>query len=135
MLVFPDAWAMIGERVRTDVPVLLKGGYSKRDSDAENPTFIVESVTPFTELRYNGQISVALEVSLGSNISPEVMADVRAVVETHPGPSPLEVRWSDGNGTRARLRSKSLKLAATSAALNELRALLGDERVRLVRGS
>ena len=135
VLVFPDAWAMIGERVRTDIPVLLKGGYSKRDSDAENPTFIVETVTPFTELRYNGQISVALEVALGANISPEVMADVRAVVETHPGPSPLEVRWSDGNGTRARLRSKTLKLAATSAALNELRALLGDERVRLVRGS
>ena len=67
VLVFPDAWAMIGDRVRTDVPVLLKGGYSKRDSDADSPTFIVESVTPFTELRYNGQMSVALEIARGSN--------------------------------------------------------------------
>jgi hypothetical protein len=34
----------------------------------------------------------------------------------------------------ARLRSRSLKLAATAAALSELRALLGEEHVRLVRG-
>ena len=135
VLVFPEAWAMIGDRVRTDVPVLLKGGYSRRDSDAETPTFIVESVTPLAEVRYNGQMSVALEVGLGANISPEAMADVRAVVEAHPGPSPLELRWNDGNGTTARLRSRTLKLAATSAALNDLRALLGTERVRLVRGS
>ncbi len=42
---------MLADRVQTDVPVLLKGGYSKRDQDAENPTFIVESLTPLAELR------------------------------------------------------------------------------------
>ena len=47
----------------------------------------------------------------------------------------IELHWSDGNGSRARLRSRSLKLSATNAALTELRALLGSERVRLVRGS
>jgi hypothetical protein len=67
------------------------------------------------------------------------MRDVRAVIEAHStsqssAPS-LEVQWSDGNGGRARLRSRSLKLAATQSALNELRALLGSERVRLVRGA
>jgi hypothetical protein len=64
-----------------------------------------------------------------------VIDDVRAVVEAHPGSAPLELRWSDGNGSQARFRSRSLKVAATNAALNELRALLGNERVRLVRGS
>jgi DNA polymerase III subunit alpha len=135
VLVFPEAWALLGDRIRADVPVLLKGGYSRRDADAENPTFIVESVTPFTELRYNGQVAVALELVLGTALPADVMADVRAVVEAHPGSSALELRWSDGNGTKARLRSRSLKLAATAAALTELRALLGTERVRLVRGS
>jgi DNA polymerase-3 subunit alpha len=135
VLVFPEAWALLGDRIRADVPVLLKGGYSRRDADADNPTFIVESVTPFTELRYNGQVAVALELVLGAKLGAEVMADVRAVIEAHPGPSAVELRWSDGNGTKARLRSRSLKLAATAAALTELRALLGTERVRLVRGS
>jgi len=64
-----------------------------------------------------------------------MMRDVRAVAEAHPGAAPLEIRWNDGNGTHARLRSRSIKLSATNAALTELRALLGQERVRLVRGS
>jgi DNA polymerase-3 subunit alpha len=139
VLVFPEAWGLLSERIRTDVPVLLKGGYSRRDQDAENPTFIVESVSPFAELRLNGQVAVAIDLTMGDSLATDVMHDVRAVVEAHStsqssAPS-LEVQWSDGNGMRARLRSRSLRLAATQSALNELRALLGSERVRLVRGA
>jgi len=139
VLVFPEAWGLLSDRIRTDVPVLLKGGYSRRDQDAENPTFIVESVSPFAELRLNGQVAIAIDLTVGSGLAVDVMQDVRAVVEAHStsqstAPS-LEVQWSDGNGGRARLRSRSLRLAATQSALNELRALLGSERVRLVRGA
>src|SRR4051812_37458742 len=139
VLVFPENWGLLADRIRGDVPVLMKGGYSKRDQDADSPTFIVESVTPFAELRLNGQVSISIELSLGESLAPEAMRDVRAVIDAHAtahtGAPPLELRWSDGNGTRARLRSRSLRLAATQAALKDLRALLGDERVRLVRGS
>jgi DNA polymerase-3 subunit alpha len=139
VLVFPEAWTMLGDRVRTDVPVLLKGSYSRRDQDVENPTFIVESLTPFVEMRLTGQVAVALELTSDGLLTPEVMRDVRAVVDNHStshASSPLlEVQWSDGNGTRARLRSRSLRIAASQAALTDLRAVLGADRVRLVRGS
>jgi DNA polymerase-3 subunit alpha len=139
VLVFPESWGLLADRVRSDVPVLMKGGYSKRDQDADSPTFIVESVTPFAELRLNGQVSIAIELALGDAVTAEVMGDVRAVIDAHATPHsgapPLELRWNDGNGTRARLRSRTLRLAATQAALTDLRALLGNERVRLVRGS
>jgi DNA polymerase-3 subunit alpha len=139
VLVFPESWGLLADRVRSDVPVLMKGGYSKRDQDADSPTFIVESVTPFAELRLNGHVSIAIELALGDAVTAEVMGDVRAVIDahatSHSGAPPLELRWNDGNGTRARLKSRSLRLAATQAALTDLRALLGTERVRLVRGS
>ncbi len=138
VLVFPEAWTMLGDRVKTDVPVLLKGSYSRRDQDVENPTFIVESLSPFVELRLTGQVAVAIELQSGSNLTVEVMQDVRAVVDSHStaqsSSPPLEVQWNDGSGGRARLRSRSLKLAASQAALSDLRALLGADRVRLVRG-
>jgi DNA polymerase III subunit alpha len=90
-------------------------------------------------LRLNGQVSISIELALGEALSPEAMSDVRAVIDAHAtahsGAPPLELGWNDGNGTRARLRSRSLRLAATQAALTDLRALLGNERVRLVRGS
>jgi DNA polymerase-3 subunit alpha len=139
VLVFPESWGLLADRVRSDVPVLMKGGYSKRDQDADSPTFIVESVTPFAELRLNGQVSIAIDMAMGDDITPEIMGDVRAVIDAHATPHsgapPLELRWNDGNGTRARLKSRSLRLAATQAALTDLRALLGEDRVRLVRGS
>jgi DNA polymerase III subunit alpha len=134
LLVFPEAWSLLADRVRTDVPVLVKGGYSRRDQDAENPTFIVEKVTPMAELRTGGQVAVSLELKAGADVTPAVMDDVRAVAEAHPGTAPLELRWSDGNGSGARFRSRTLTLAANNAALAELRALLGQERVKLVRG-
>jgi len=141
VLVFPEAWTMLGDRVKTDVPVLLKGSYSRRDQDVENPTFIVESLTPFVEMRLTGQVAVSIDVTSdsGGALTPETMADVRAVVDSHAtshaSSPPLEVQWSDGSGTRARLKSRSLRMAASQAALTDLRALLGAERVRLVRGS
>ena len=140
VLVFPEAWTMLADRVKTDIPVLLKGSYSRRDADAENPTFIVESLQAFVEMRLSGQVAVAIDLTAGSDLAPDVMHDVRAVVETHStaaaGSSPpLEVSWNDGNGGRARFRSRSLKIAASQAALTDLRALLGADRVRLVRGS
>jgi len=159
ILVFPENWSVLSDRIRTDVPLLVRGGYSKRDQGADNPTFIVESVQRFEELRIAGQVTIAIELSgagkagtgnrrvpadggrvgteelSASILLPEVMNDVRAVAEAHPGAAPLELRWNDGNGTQARLRSRSIKLSATNAALTELRALLGSERVRLVRGS
>jgi len=139
VLVFPESWGLLSDRVRSDVPVLMKGGYSKRDQDADSPTFIVESVTPFAELRLNGQVSIAIDMAMGDGMAPEVMGEVRAVIDAHATPHsgapPLELRWNDGNGTRTRLKSRSLRLAATQAALTDLRALLGEDRVRLVRGS
>ncbi len=139
VLVFPEAWGLMADRVKTDVPVLIKGGYSRRDQDADSPTFIVESITPFVELRLTGQVAVVIELVPGEMVNEGVIRDVRAVVDahstSHAGTPPLEVRWSDGAGTTARLRSRSLRIAATQAALTDLRNVLGAERVRLVRGS
>ncbi len=133
LLVFPEAWAAIGDRIQADIPVLLKGGYSRRDQDADNPTFIVESVTRLAELRATGQFAVRLELDAEATVPAAVMGDIRAIAEAHPGSAPLELRWKGRDGVPARMRS-SLRLSAAGPALSELRALLGDDRVKLVRG-
>jgi len=143
ILVFPEAWAALSHRVLTDVPMLIKGGYPRRDQGIDNPTFIVETVQRFEELRVSGQVAVSIELapappatddqSASAELMPDVFKDVRAVLDAHPGSAPVEVRWKDGAGSIARLRSRSLKVAANGAALAELRALLGAGRVKLVR--
>ncbi len=133
VLVFPEAWAVIADRVRPDVPLLLKGGYSRRDQDVEDPTFIVEAVTRFTEVRTSGDLAVAIELTGGSDLVPSVMDDVRITLESHQGAAPVELRWHDDNGEQVRFRSRTLTVAASPVVLSDLRALLGSDRVRLVR--
>ncbi|MBY0489888.1 MAG: DNA polymerase III subunit alpha [Gemmatimonadaceae bacterium] len=133
VLVFPEAWGVIAERIRPDVPLLLKGGYSRKDQDVENATFIVDSVTRFAEVRASGDLAVAIELDRSLDLPPAVMDDVRAKVEAHEGSAPLELRWKDASGRVIRFRSKSLTVTASPAILSDLRALLGADRVRLVR--
>ena len=135
VLVFPEAWTLLKDRAKPDVPVLLKGSYSKRDQGVDHPTFIIESLTPFAELRATGNVAVAIELPAGHGVKPAIMKELRDLAEVHAGSAPLELRWKDDSGASARLRSRSLKIAVTSAALAELRALVGDGHVRLVKGS
>ncbi len=138
VLVFPEAWEKLADRVRPDIPVLLEGGYSKRDQGGENPTFIVEDVTKLAELRTNGRVIVAIDLTPegpGLPLTPHVMTDVRAIADASPGSAPLEVRWSDGSDPLVRFRSSSSAVSATPSTLNDLRALLGAERVRLMRAN
>jgi len=65
----------------------------------------------------------------------DMMRELRSIVEAYPGTVPLEVEYSDGNGLRARLRSRTLTLAVNNTALNDLPSLLGSDAVRLQRGS
>ncbi|MGQ0537444.1 MAG: DNA polymerase III subunit alpha [Gemmatimonadaceae bacterium] len=152
VLIFPERWAVLAEKIRTDVPVLLRGGYSRRDQGGEQSTFIVDSVQRFEELRMNGQVTVAIDIPPSSNGYSDPAADsdtserraalmrgVREVIEAHPGSAVIELRWSDSDaydfGSAVRFRSRSLSMAPTPAALKELRALLGDTRVKLERGN
>jgi len=133
VLVFPEAWSVISDKVRPDIPVLLKGGYLPRDRGAEDATFVVQSVTRFTEVRASGDLAIAIELHATIDLVPSVMDDVRAIVDLHPGSAPLELRWSENGGKPVRFRSKSLSVEASPVILSDLRALLGVDCVRLVR--
>ncbi|WP_291164580.1 DNA polymerase III subunit alpha [Gemmatimonas sp. UBA7669] len=133
VLVFPEAWGVIAERVRPDVPLLLKGSYSRRDQGVENATFIVNEVQRFEEVRASGDLAVAIDLSSGLDLPAAIMSDVRATVEAHEGSAPLELRWRDGNGQTVRFRSRTLRVTASAAILSDLRAMLGADRVRLIR--
>jgi DNA polymerase-3 subunit alpha len=135
VMIFPEKWSVLADQVKTDVPVLVKGGYPRRDQTADNPSFIVESVTRLAEFRANGQVMISIDLARDASLNLQVVRDVRAVVESFPGAVPLEINYCDGNGLRARLRSRTLTLAVNNTVLNDLRSLLGIESVRLQRGS
>jgi DNA polymerase-3 subunit alpha len=129
VLVFAEKWSVLADQVRTDLPILLRGGFSRRDESADNPAFIVDSLTKLAEVRTNGQVTVAIELQHG--LTPGIISDVRAIVDSYPGSAQLELRWTDGDRTQ-RLRSRTLRVGV-DGALTALRGLLGESSVRLQR--
>src|SRR6266545_686515 len=135
-LVFPEAWAKLNAVIQPDGALLFTGGYSARDRAEEQAPFIVEAARPLDDLRPSGAIGIALRwAGAGTPPDPETARAVAALCAAHPGPMPLLVEWSDGNGetTTARLRSRSLRVDAADDLVAALRDLLGADRVHLVR--
>lgn len=132
-LVFPERWAALSLQVAGDVPVLLRGGYLRRDQTADNPVFVVESVTRLAELQTAGHVFVAIDIDGSLADTSHILSDLRAILEEHPGSAPVEVRVRDKAGEAARFRSTRYTVSTDGPLVRELRALLGEDRVRLER--
>lgn len=132
-IVFPDAWARLNQVVKEDLAVLLSGGYSSRDRGEERAPFVIENVRPLEELLPGGALGLALRWRVQEGPDPEVLRQALAICSNHPGPAPLYIEWTDGNGERLRARSRRLRVAPDEELVSGLRRLLGPEVVAFVK--
>jgi DNA polymerase-3 subunit alpha len=132
-IVFPDAWAKLNQIIHQDSALLLTGGYSDRDRGEDQAPFIVETARPLEELKSSGAVALSLSWRAPSAPLPAALKEVAALCSAHPGPTPLYVEWSDGNGDAVRLRSRRVRVAAEDDLVRALRDLLGPESVNYVK--
>lgn len=132
-IVFPDAWLRLSQVIVVDAALLLTGSYSTRDRGEERAPFIVEDAQPLADLRSSGAIGVALEWRAGDGPSGDAARALKALCAAHPGPAPLFVEWSDGNGVTTRLRSRGVRVEADDGFIHALQETLGNARVKLVK--
>jgi DNA polymerase-3 subunit alpha len=132
-IVFPDAWAKLNQTIFPDAALLLTGGYSDRDRGEDHAPFIVESARPLEELKTSGALALSLRWRAPTAPPPEALQAAAALCSAHPGPTPLYIEWSDGNGEAVRLRSRRVRVAAEDDLLRALRDLLGADSVHYVK--
>jgi DNA polymerase III subunit alpha len=132
-IVFPDAWAKLNQTVLPDSALLLTGGYSDRDRGEEHAPFIVESARPLDQLKASGALALSLRWRAPTAPPPETLKQAAALCSAHPGPTPLYIEWSDGNGEAVRLRSRRVRVAAEEELVRALRDLLGTDSVHYVK--
>jgi DNA polymerase-3 subunit alpha len=132
-IVFPEAWAKLNQIIRPDSSLLLTGGFSDRDRGEDQAPFIVDSARPLEELKTSGALALSLRWRAPSAPEPQALKDVAALCSAYPGPTPLYIEWSDGNGEAVRLRSRRLRVAPEAELVRALRDLLGAESVRYVK--
>jgi DNA polymerase-3 subunit alpha len=132
-IVFPDAWAKLNQIILPDSALLLTGGYSDRDRGEDQAPFIVETARPLGELKSSGAVALSLRWRSPSAPEPSALQAVAALCSAHPGPTPLYIEWSDGNGEAVRLRSRRVRVAVEDDLMRALRDLLGTESVHYVK--
>jgi DNA polymerase-3 subunit alpha len=132
-IVFPDAWAKLNQTIAADAALLLTGGYSDRDRGEDHAPFIVESARRMDELKASGAVALSLRWGAPSAPRPEALQQAAALCSAHPGPTPLYIEWSDGNGEAVLLRSRRVRVAAEEDLVRALRDLLGADSVHYVK--
>jgi DNA polymerase III subunit alpha len=132
-IVFPDAWAKLNQTIVADAALLLTGGYSDRDRGEDHAPFIVESARQMDELKTSGAVALSLRWGAPSAPRPEALQQAAALCSAHPGPTPLYIEWTDGNGEAVRLRSRRMKVTAEQDLVRALRDLLGADSVHYVK--
>ena len=135
-MVFGDQWQETRGLFAEDAPVLIEGQVSANSRDEENPPIFVDSVRLLKSVDASAEVAVCIELREGDEGRSGEFQNVREVLETSPGEGTLYLRWHpEGNGVEPPLlASSSLRVAPSAALLADLRALLGRERVHLIRG-
>jgi DNA polymerase-3 subunit alpha len=137
VLAFGESWARWKDVLQQDTPVLIRGAVSSRERDEEDPPMFLDGAVRLADLRESGEVGVCIE--LGSDgADAQRIQQAKECFARNPGPGPLVVVWRNGGtlppGDEPRLRSRTVRVAPTEVLLTELRGVLGDERVKLVRG-
>jgi DNA polymerase III subunit alpha len=132
-IVFPEAWAKLNQIILPDTALLLTGGYSDRDRGEDQAPFIIETARPLADLKASGAVALSLRWRAPSAPEPAALKEVAALCSAHPGPTPIYIEWSDGNGEAIRLRSRRVRVAAEDDLVRALRDLLGADSVHYVK--
>jgi DNA polymerase III subunit alpha len=133
-LVFPEAWKKLSRVIQPDGAYLVVGGYSTRDRGEEDAPFIVEDAQPLADFRQNGRVGLALRWARRDAVPPEAVQAAAALCQSHPGPTPVLVEWSDDNGGgSARFRARGLSVALDDDLIAALTEVVGEGRVELVK--
>jgi DNA polymerase-3 subunit alpha len=134
-IVFPEAWAKLNQVVLPDRALLLTGGHSVRDRGEDRAPFVVETARPLDELKATGAVGLSLRWRAPSAPGPDALRAAAALCSAHPGPVPVYIEWSDGNGEAVRLRAKRVRVAPGEDLVRALRDLLGSDAVHYVKAS
>ncbi len=133
ILGFRDTWERCRGVLTQDAVVVIRGKVSGRERDEEDPPLFLDDAEPLEVIQGSGRVALVMEVEPGTEFEEGFFRKVRAVIQAHPGRAPVELLLDEGNGSSPRLRSRSLRVNPQPEALEGLKELFGQGRIRVRR--
>jgi len=128
-VVYPEAFTKYGHLIAADAMVLVRGKY---DRDDETSKLVVAEITPLEVIRERAVREVEITLS-GKGLGKEVMRQVAAVLERHPGDRRVSfVVRVNGSGPPLRVRAATARrIKPTDHFVREVEAVCGAGSVLL----
>ncbi|MFN0057078.1 MAG: DNA polymerase III subunit alpha [Planctomycetota bacterium] len=130
IIVFPSTYTSEREQLIEDAIVLVVGVGEKRE---ESVSLRAERIVPINDayLRLGKRIGVSFAVP---NTVENDLFRLKDILQRHRGEIPVSLVFTGAEGERWIVRSNpELSVAPSPAMIEELRALVGDERIRVDR--
>jgi DNA polymerase-3 subunit alpha len=123
VVVFPTVAEKSGDLVQTDRVVVVKGRVDLRD---EAPKLVALDIAPPDTAALERPVSITMSAAA---CTEELVANLKSVLEEHPGRSPVILRLRSGERTTVLRLGDEFKIEAGNGSLTKLKLLLGADAV------
>ena len=127
-VVFPTVYKAAGALIQKDALVFVKGKVDARDDVAK---LLADEIIPLEEVpkRYTRMIAINIKTA---GLGAETLQDLRKILQTHKGGTPVYLTLQDPQGKMTILDSgDNLKVAVSDILFEDLDRLLGENSVKI----
>ncbi len=129
MIVFPDAYKRLADKVRLEVPVLIRAGV--RVEEDSNPKLMVSEITPLEEARPRLPRSIRIRIPLES-ASPSVIDQLHAFCQLRRGEARVLFDLERPGDFMAVMEAEGYNVLPDRAFIARVEELCGRGSVRIV---
>ncbi|QMV17471.1 DNA polymerase III subunit alpha [Granulicella sp. 5B5] len=129
LIAFPAAYEKLAEKLKIDVPVLVRGSL-RGDEDAA-PKLAISAITALEDVKIKLPEALRIRVPLHSP-DTELLPKLRAIFQSSPGTGKLMLRLEEPDQFQADLETHGLNVAADVAFIENVEALVGRGAVQII---
>jgi len=129
IIAFPEAYKKLAEKLKIDVPVLVRG--QLRGEDDAAPKLAISTITALEDVKIKLPESLRIVVPLG-NSDEKLLNKLSDILRATPGPGKVMIVLEEPGDYLVQLEPRDLCVAADRALINRVESLAGVGSVTVI---
>ena len=129
LICFPEAYKKLAEKLKIDVPVLVRGVLRGEEDSA--PKLAISSITALEDVKIKLPTSMRIRILLDHS-SEAALTQLHAMIVATPGPGKILLDFEQKDDFLVVLEPEGLSVAADKAFVEQVEELMGRGAVRVI---
>jgi DNA polymerase-3 subunit alpha len=129
LIAFPEAYKKLADKLKIDVPVLVRG--QLRGEDDAAPKLAVSSITALEDVKIKLPESVRITIPMG-NPDTQLLDKLSEMLRAAPGPGKVMLVLEEPGDYLVQLEPKNLSITADRALIDRVETLAGRGAVTII---